>query len=542
MRFFCMALAIVLTWLSAPAQAKDLALVIDQQDHRRLPDLRQDSRMRTMLVALEEAGFDVTLAEDATVGELRAAAFALDAEAHADVDRIIVLVRGHLVTNGLQTWVLGQGSATPDRFDIGSKGLDLGLFDQSLQQAAGRAIIAIVDDPRPLSNLSDLTAGSANTPLGQGITGLTGDSAEVARSLDALLKDGTSTQQVSELEGGARLSGFISRTVTFTQPSTATEPSSDFGEIAYWSAVRDIGTPEALNAYLGRYPNGAFARDARRQLEARVQDREARVKAAETAMGLNRDRRRSIQRDLALIGYDPRGVDGVFGPATRRAIAAWQSDQGLETHGYLDRDQLGLLQDTALRRAAELEEEARRRREIEDARDRAFWQETGSRRTENGYRRYLRSFPDGIYADIAREEIAAIEEERRAELNAQEREAWEIAQNANDIEGYRQFLSAFPNGEFADVAKARIEELDRDSENQEAARRFTAIEQAVAGNTAARLLIERRLSDLGLKPGSIDGRFTKETRRALRRFQKARRLEVTGYVNQPTMVQLLLGR
>jgi len=542
MRFFCMALAIVFTWVSAPAQAKDLALVIDQQDHRRLPDLRRDSRMRTMLVALEEAGFDVTLAEDATLGELRAAAFALDAEAQAEVDRIIVLVRGHLVTNGAQTWVLGQGSATPDRFDIGSKGLDLGLLEQSLQQAAGRAIIAIIDDPRPLSNLSDLAAGSANTPLGQGITGLKGDSAEVARSLTALLKDGTSTQQVSELEGGARLSGFISRTVTFTQSTTATEPSSDLGEIAYWSAVRDIGTPEALNAYLGRYPNGVFSRDARRQLEARVQDREARIKAVETAMSLNRDRRRSIQRDLALIGYDPRGVDGVFGPATRRAIAAWQSDQGLETHGYLDRDQLGLLQETAIRRAAELEEEARRRREIEDARDRAFWQETGSRRTENGYRRYLRSFPDGIYADIARAEIAAIEEERRAELNAQEREAWDIAQNANDIEGYRQFLSSFPNGEFADVAKARIEELNRDGEDQEAARRFAAIEQAVAGNTAARLLIERRLSDLGLKPGTIDGRFTKETRRALRRFQKARRLEVTGYVNQPTMVQLLLGR
>lgn len=543
MRFFWAALAAVLMLTGGPAAARDLALVVDQQDYRRLPDLRRDSRMQQMINALEGAGFDITLARDATVGELRAAAFSFDTGAQGEADRVVIVLRGHLVNDRRDTWIIGQETSSPDRFDIGGKGLPLSVFDTTLKAVAGRAVMAVIDDPRPLTNLADLDAGSGELTMPQGATLLRGDSAQVSRSLMALLQDGATTSDLATLEGGADVSGFLSDTVAFeTASGPSPEPTRDMGEIAYWSAVRDIGTEEALQAYLNRYPGGLFAADARRQIQARLNDRDARIKAAEQALGLNRDRRRSIQRDLALLGYDPRGVDGVFGPATRRAIAAWQSDQGLETHGYLDRDQLSLMQEFALRRAAELEEEARRRREIEEARDRAFWQDSGSRGTEEGYRRYLRSFPDGIFSDIARSALADIEEERRAELNAQERNAWDVAQDINTVESYQRFLDEFPRGEFADVAQARIDELNQDAEDRDAERRFSAVENAVAGSTAARLLIERRLTDLGLKPGPIDGEFTRESRRALRRFQKARGLDVTGYVDQPTMVQLLLGR
>lgn len=543
MRFFWTVLAAVLMLIGGPSVAKDLALVVDQQDHRRLSDLRRDSRLQLMMSSLEQAGFEVSLARDATIGELRAAAFSFDTGAQGNADRIVILLRGHLVSDGRDTWLMGQEVSSPDRFDIGSKGLPLSVFETILGAAAGRAVLAVIDDPRPLTDLVDLNAGAGELAMPQGATLLRGDSVQMGRSFGVLLQDGATTFDVSELDGGAAVSGFISDAIAFEKTTTSSsEPSQDMGEIAYWSAVRDIGTEEALNAYLNRFPNGLFATDARRQIQARVDDQEARIKAAEQALGLNRDRRRSIQRDLALLGYDPRGIDGVFGPASRRAIAAWQSDQGLEPHGFLDRDQLSLMQEFALRRAAELEEEARRRREIEEARDRAFWQDSGSRGTEEGYRRYLQSFPDGIFSDIAQSALSDIEEERRAALNAQERAAWDIAQDDNSVESYQRFLVEFPRGEFADVAQARIDELQRDEQDREAEQQFSAMERAVAGSTAARLLIERRLTDLGLQPGQIDGEFTRESRRALRRFQKARGLEVTGYVDQPTMVQLLLGR
>lgn len=57
---------------------------------------------------------------------------------------------------------------------------------------------------------------------------------------------------------------------------------------------------------------------------------------AEASLGLNRATRRKLQRRLSLIGYDPAGIDGIFGPNTRVAIAAWQADADLEPTGFIN--------------------------------------------------------------------------------------------------------------------------------------------------------------------------------------------------------------
>ena len=54
-----------------------------------------------------------------------------------------------------------------------------------------------------------------------------------------------------------------------------------------------------------------------------------------------------------------------------------------------------------------------------------------------------------------------------------------------------------------------------------------------------RQAIEKRLSNLGLKPGRVDGTFDDDTRRAIRRYQEARGMEVTGYLTQAAVVRLL---
>ncbi|NGM46161.1 peptidoglycan-binding protein [Rhodobacter sp. SGA-6-6] len=60
----------------------------------------------------------------------------------------------------------------------------------------------------------------------------------------------------------------------------------------------------------------------------------------ERLLGLTSAERREIQRRLTLLGYNTRGADGVFGSNTRRAIAAWQRDEGLRASGYITADQL----------------------------------------------------------------------------------------------------------------------------------------------------------------------------------------------------------
>jgi len=54
-----------------------------------------------------------------------------------------------------------------------------------------------------------------------------------------------------------------------------------------------------------------------------------------------------------------------------------------------------------------------------------------------------------------------------------------------------------------------------------------------------RRAIESRLDRLGLKPGKVDGTFDDDTRRAIRRYQSARNLDETGYLNEAFVVQIL---
>jgi len=56
---------------------------------------------------------------------------------------------------------------------------------------------------------------------------------------------------------------------------------------------------------------------------------------AEVALGLDGSARRRIQSGLAIAGFDPGPVDGVFGSRTRAAIRQWQSQVGVSPTGFL---------------------------------------------------------------------------------------------------------------------------------------------------------------------------------------------------------------
>ena len=60
----------------------------------------------------------------------------------------------------------------------------------------------------------------------------------------------------------------------------------------------------------------------------------------ERLLSLTYTERREVQSRLTLLGYSTWGVDGVFGRTTRRALAAWQRDEGLRASGYFTADQV----------------------------------------------------------------------------------------------------------------------------------------------------------------------------------------------------------
>ena len=63
----------------------------------------------------------------------------------------------------------------------------------------------------------------------------------------------------------------------------------------------------------------------------------------ESLLDLTRAERVDMQVRLTRLGYDTARTDGTFGAGTRRAIAAWQGDEGLAVTGYLTADQVRLI-------------------------------------------------------------------------------------------------------------------------------------------------------------------------------------------------------
>jgi peptidoglycan hydrolase-like protein with peptidoglycan-binding domain len=248
-----------------------------------------------------------------------------------------------------------------------------------------------------------------------------------------------------------------------------------------------------------------------------------------------------VQEQLTVLGYNPRGVDGVFGAGTRAALAAWQRNEGLEETGYLTNSQLALLGRQAKARSDALAAEAERLRQERAAADAAFWRSTGANGTAADFRAYLARYPDGIYAREARDGLERIEALEREQAERADRAAWDEARTANTLRSYQRYLDLYPRGAFAEIARARIRDLENDGTIEDDREELEAIEANLGLNAASRMLVERRLAALGHDPGPVDGEFTRRTRSAIRAFQQSRGLQATGFLNTVTVRQLIVA-
>lgn len=535
--------ALITTLLAGAAPAEDLALVLSNSDYASLPRIYSERAMDDTERRLANAGFRVFGGSD-----LDARAMVAEAEAfgramgQGGTDRVVVVLSGHFASEPGRVWLLGVGARNPSGLNVGQQAISLDALADLIRPAAGRAVMMIADNNQSYNAGGWLRTTAALPDSPQGVTIVKGAPRAMADVLDrGFLTSGKKLSQIArDLPSGAIIAGFVSPHVAFTPRQAQQMPDLDaLNERAYWDAVRDIATLEAVQTYLKRYPRGRFANEANQMIRALREAERRRAQQVELALNLSSEDRREIQRALSLIGFDPRGIDGVFGPASRAAITGWQRSRGFDDTGYLTRQQINALRRAAEIRAAELEEEARQRREELERQDRAYWGQTGGGQSEQGLRAYLQRYPDGLFAEEARARLQEIVEQRRQDARREERNAWDRAVNADTIPAYREFMKLYPRSAFSEAAKSRIEELKRERQDQAQIKAAKQEEARVAGNKVARVLVERQLERLGLKPGVVDGDFDARTRRAIRRFQRDRDLPVTGYVTQITMVQLL---
>jgi peptidoglycan hydrolase-like protein with peptidoglycan-binding domain len=530
---------------AAGAAREDTALLIANDSYAEAQDLRRAADLLRLEAPLDAAGFEVIVVENGPAEALRAAVSALvEAE---ETDRVLIALAGHVVRSQHGTWLLGTDADAPDLGTVGAFGVSLDVLLEIAGRAPGQAVVLLGQEARRIELGAGLSRGIAPIDAPQGVTVLVGAPEDLAGfAQGVLLRPGADLAAAVAGADELRSHGFLSSALPFlpeeanaANPEEAGGPSEE--ESALWAAVQELNTAGAFRAYLQQFPQGAFAEEARRRadaLEAEAADPQAQAEAAEAALGLSRTQRQQIQRDLTILDYNTRGIDGIFGPGTRGAIRGWQESRGLDATGFLTGPQIAVLREAAAQRAVELEEEARIAREAEERADRAFWQATGQGRDEAALRAYLSRYPEGLFAEVARERLAEIEADRLEEAQAEERALWEEVRDLDTIDAYRRYLDAYPRGLFVAEAEARITVLQTGLTQQELAQ-AEAREAALNLNGQMRVLVEQRLAALGFETGRVDGTFDAQTRIAIRGYQRSRGVTATGYLDQITVVRLL---
>ena len=544
-------LSTALTLISTIALADDTALLLGTERYEVLGRLPGAAGVTGAAAGLTALGFKVTALPNGRADTMAAALagfMASEPGIGPQPDRIFVALSGRFVTDGARTWYLSAEAPAPGLFTLGPTTLSVESILQILGRAPGRAVLLLGVDPGQTTVFDPwLREGIGRMTAPQGVSILRGTPADIASFMtdDMTVARGDLAKLVAD-NGTLTVQGFLPRGMVF-MPSTPTEAPviappvviDTPAETALWEGAVALDTVPAYRDYLRRYPMGRFAGQAETAIAAILAEPNRADRLAEEGLTLTRDQRRNIQRNLSLLDFNPRGIDGIFGPGTRGAITNWQQENGFPQTSYLTNEQINRIEAQAARRSAQIEAAAEQQRQQQERLDRAYWDETGASGDEAGYRAYLERFPDGLFAEDAADQLALIEDTKRREAEAEDRAAWDRVRAADRVQGYENYLRAFPNGVFKEEAQARIATLTRAQTDEGANADAAALEQALNLNALAARLVEVRLDQLGLNPGEVDGRFDADTRRALRRYQRERDLPVSGYLNEPTVVRLL---
>lgn len=533
---------LILCLFAFPVFAEDRALLIGNETYAEAGRIPGAAVVPDAEVAIKAAGFRVLTGLDQTTDDLRGLMSGLMAETLGD-GRLVILLAGHFAQNGSQTWFLGTEADTPDTAMIAAQAIDLQDIFTMAARVPGGAVVLLATEDRRLPLGPGLIPGIGDLTPPQGVTLIEGDAETIISFAAGPMMERGQSLATLLTDTGFRTGGFLAPLVAFRadEAGTTPRPVVPDPDETLWQATKLIATVEAYQAYLARYPEGRHAAEARDGIARILAEPQRDARVMEDALALSRDARRAIQQGLAVLGFDPKGIDGVFGQGSRTAIASWQQRFGHGPTGYLTREQIVQLSSQADRRRAELAVEEAARAATAEAEDRAYWDQTGNSGDEAGLRAYVARYPEGVFAALATDRLAVFDAARTTELAAADRAAWDVARAGNAVSAYEEYLRQHPQGEFANQARARIAALSGEAALDDPTARAQAAEIALQLSPAARTLIEGRLTSLGLQPGPVDGQFDAETRAALRAFQAGRTLPGTGFLDERTMIGLLAG-
>ena len=477
---------------NAAAWAEDLVIIIGNERYDGRPRVSDAGRaaMRTLQAAYEREGFAIMRARDIKGEPLRG--LLADFETRAkNADRVVVHYAGHLTPSAMNLRLVPRDLSrdrTVVRRSMGTVSLD--VLYEILAHRPGKSALILA------TPLQDVGQGIARGPhIPNGLLVMAGPTRKLNQVVvEEFLGDGASAAALQRAHGDLTIAGYVSDEAFLARPedSGAADGGSldrdndAFAEMSAWRQAAQTGTHASLRDYLKEYPNGMFAHEAASRLSALGPEVSV-EEQIEKDLNLTRSQRRQIQENLTLLGFDTRGVDGIFGNGTRRAIASWQRSERFRDSGFLDQVQIRVLANGARDKKAELERQAEAEKIAREREDLDYWRRTGASGDEDDLNAYLERYPDGLFAAQARRLLIEIGASRVGNSNAE----------------------------------------------------AEAVEAKLGLNSRTRRIVEQRLAALDLDPGPVDGTFDHETRRAIAEFQRRRDLDVTGYLTNQTVGQLI---
>ncbi|MEM7243100.1 MAG: peptidoglycan-binding protein [Pseudomonadota bacterium] len=548
MKFSTTALLMVTTLGVAPAVADDIALIIANSDYEHTIDLADGDALLGTADAFNAAGFETITLRNASKSDLQNVFRELNGVAD-QIDRLAVLYSGHTVHTGADTYLTPVDLEDPTGRSISSNAVSVDRLMALLQDYSGAAVLGLGTGQSSggffsggdmgFDDADGLDQGTGIVDIPQGVTLIEGNPTDIASAISDHFLNGESFAQAADASVDVRVSGFVS--ALYGLNSRAVSPENAL-ENAYWTIASDANTEASYKTYLDRYPNGEYGAEALARIKT-IQDgkpKYSREEQAERDLNLTREERRDVQRNLTVLGHDPKGIDGLIGPASRAAISSWQRANFFDVTGFLDANQIQALRSQGEKRSAELAAETERKAEQERQRDLAFWSQTGRSGLEPDLRVYLKEFPDGIYAEEATARLDQIEANKLAQISAKERADWQQVEELDSIEGYQAYLSAYPNGSFKDAASDRIAALQKKEQNAQRIAAARATEKKLGLNASLWKVVETQLAKKDYDPGPVDGKVDKKTRKAIRQYQRNSELPVTGFLDRETLSRLII--
>jgi len=518
--------AAVLALAAGPAAAENRAVVVVQDSYANYGRAEAPDA-NALLAKLRGAGLRVANGFNLNNRDLRSALGDL-ARPDPEPGARIVVMSGQFVSSESDSWLLAADAGSTDLATADLSGVPAAVAIDLMRDGGGRSVLFLADAAGSVNPGARLKDGVRGIGTAGPVNVVTGSPQAVATAAAALLVPGTTLGEALKLDSSLRL---VQGAGAASVPIPRLDPLGDGGrvlegEAEAWVQAAARNSVASYEEFLRAFPGGRYADVAHRRLEEMRGGRDYTAQLAEVQLNLSRAERAQVQRQLTLLTYDTRGIDGIFGNDTRAALTRWQRDNGLPATGYLNADAVKRLKRQSEERGGRLEAEARKRQEAAARRDDAYWEDVGQSGGVGGLRAYLKEYPEGRHAAEARRALA------RVDGSAAQKEAWDRALRANTLAGYQEIIDKYPKAPIAQEARERMAALKARQAEQRA-------EDKLGLTTLTRQLIEGRLAAAGLDPGPTDGAFDAKTRTAIRAYQQSRNLRATGYMNESTMVRLL---